>query len=308
MKKSEGADMKRTYLALIPFLLIILLACEFAGFNIDLFGNGGGGGDSGGSSGSSGAAVEAGVDSPGNNATVPMGPVEVAYHASSADGIAMVELSIDGAVVSSIPAPTSNEKVMALKYAWTPANAGSHTIRVRAQSNGGDWSDYYGVMVTVQASQPAPQAQQPPAQVQPQQPQPQPQAPTNTPEPTPTPKDMQVYDVKFDKEIFYYGGGGCNREITVSAKVTQPEKAYAVILFTRFWDKEGGGLSKWDSGRAMSRKSEGEYSVTLFSEKIPNYNQFEFSIMYVQIKVQDKSGNILAGTDVIKEVTLQVCQ
>jgi len=67
-------------------------------------------------------------------------------------------------------------------------------------------------------------------------------------------------------------------------------------------------LSKWDSGRAMSRKAEGEYSVTLFSEKIPNYNQFEFAVMYVQIKVQDKAGNILAGTDVIKEVTLQVCQ
>jgi len=285
--------MKRAYIAIIPVLLIILLACEVAGFNIDLFGSGG----------SSGAPVEAGVDSPGNNATVPMGPVEIAYHASSTDGISLVELSIDGAVVASIPAPTSNEKVMALKYAWTPAAAGSHTIRVRAQSNAGDWSEYYGVMVTVEASQ---QAQQPPAQEQPQQPQP--QAPTNTPEPTPTPKDMQVYDVKFDKDIFYYGGGGCNREITVSAKVTQPEKAYAVIMFTRFWDKEGGGLSKWDSGRAMSKKAEGEYSVTLFSEKIPNYNQFEFAVMYVQIKVQDKSGNILAGTDVIKEVTLQVCQ
>ena len=285
--------MKRAYIATIPVLLIILLACEVAGFNIDLFGSGG----------SSGAPVEAGVDSPGNNATVPMGPVEIAYHASSTDGISLVELSIDGAVVASIPAPTSNEKVMALKYAWTPAAAGSHTIRVRAQSNAGDWSEYYGVMVTVEASQ---QAQQPPAQEQPQQPQP--QAPTNTPEPTPTPKDMQVYDVKFDKDIFYYGGGGCNREITISAKVTQPEKAYAVIMFTRFWDKEGGGLSKWDSGRAMSKKAEGEYSVTLFSEKIPNYNQFEFAVMYVQIKVQDKSGNILAGTDVIKEVTLQVCQ
>jgi hypothetical protein len=292
--------MKRVHLALIPFLLIVLMACEFAGLNIDLFGSGG---DSG---GSGGAPVEAGVDSPGNNATVPMGPVEIAYHASSTDGISLVELSIDGAVVASIPAPTANEKVMALKYAWTPAAAGSHTIRVRAQSNGGDWSEYYGVMVTVEAGQPAQQPQQPAAQEQPQQPQP--QAPTNTPEPTPTPKDMQVYDVKFDKEIFYYGGGGCNREITVSAKLTQPEKAYAVIMFTRFWDKEGGGLSKWDSGRAMSKKAEGEYSVTLFSEKIPNYNQFEFAVMYVQIKVQDKAGNILAGTDVIKEVTLQVCQ
>ena len=297
--------MKKVYLAIIPFLLIVLLACEFAGFNIDLFGTGGGGGDSGGSSGSGGAAVEAGVDSPGNNATVPMGPVEVAYHASSADGIAMVELSIDGAVVSSIPAPTSNEKVMALKYAWTPANAGSHTIRVRAQSNAGDWSEYYGVMVTVQASQPAPQAQQPTAQPQ----QPQQPAPTNTPEPTATPDKLAIYDIQYDKNIFYYGGGGCNREITISAKVTKPEDGFGVYLFTRFWDKEGGGLTKWDSGRHLSKKSDDTYSVTLFSEDIPNYNAFEFAVMYFQITVTDKNKNTRAAvSDVIKEITLQICQ
>ena len=36
LRKSEGANMKKVYLAIIPFLLIVLLACEFAGFNIDL--------------------------------------------------------------------------------------------------------------------------------------------------------------------------------------------------------------------------------------------------------------------------------
>jgi len=284
--------MKRVLILVSTLLLVLtLMACEFAGITLDL------GGDSG---GAKTAPVEAGVDSPGNNATLQMGPVEIAYHASSTDGIAAVELSIDGAVVSSINTPSSDQKVVALKYTWNPTNAGSHSIRVRAQSSGGAWSDYYGVMVNVQEGQ---QPQQPPAAEQTQ-----PPAATNTPEPTPTPKDVTIYDWKTDKNIFYYGGGGCNREITISANVTQPEKVYAMIVFIRFWDKEGGGLTSWDSGRAMSKKSDNLYSVTLFSEKIPNYNQFEFAVMYYQIKVQDKAGNILAGTDVIKDVTLQVCQ
>ena len=286
--------MKKVLILITTAILVLtLIACEFAGITLDL----GGGGDSG---GAKAAPVEAGIDSPGNNATLPMAAVDIAYHASSTDGIAAVELSIDGAVVSSITTPSSDQKVVALKYTWNPTTAGSHTIRVRAQSSGGSWSDFYGVMVTIQEGE---QAQQPPAAEQTQQP-----APTNTPEATATPKDVTIYDWKTDKNIFYYGGGGCNREITISANVTQPEKVYAMIVFIRFWDKEGGGLTSWDSGRAMSKKSDNLYSVTLFSEKIPNYSQFEFAVMYYQIKVQDKAGNILAGTDVIKEVTLQVCQ
>lgn len=273
-------------------LILTLLACEFAGITLDLGGGGGSGG-------SKAAPVEAGVDSPGNNATLLMAPVDIAYHASSTDGIAAVELSIDGAVVSSIASPDSDQKVVALKYTWNPTTAGSHTIRVRAQSSGGSWSDFYGVMVTVQEGEQS--QQQPTAQDQP-------QTPTSTPEPTATPKDVTLYDVKTDKKIFYYGGGGCNREITISANVTQPEKVYAMILFIRFFDNEGGGTSKWDSGRAMSKKSGDLYSVTLFSEKIPNYNQFEFAAMNYQIKVQDKAGNILAGTEVFKDVTLEICQ
>jgi hypothetical protein len=287
--------MKRVLILVSASVLILtLLACEFAGINVDL----GGGGDS--SGGAKAAPVEAGVDSPGNNATLKMAPVDIAYHASSTDGISAVELSIDGAVVSSITTPASDQKVVAMKYTWNPMEAGSHTIRVRAQSSGGNWSDFYGVMVTVEGSQQTPAAEQPQQTQQ--------QAPTDTPEPTATPKDVTIYDVKADKDIFYYGGGGCNREITITAKVTQPEKVYVMVLFIRFFDNEGGGTSSWDSGRAMSKKSDGSYSVTLFSEKIPNYNQFEFAAMNYQIKAQDKGGSIVAGTEVFKDVRLQICQ
>ena len=50
-------------------------------------------------------------------------------------------------------------------------------------------------------------------------------------------------------------------------------------------------------------------SVTVFSEDIPNYNAFEFAVMYFQITVTDKNQNTRAAvSDVIKEITLQICQ
>jgi len=285
--------MKKTYVRIIPFLFLCLAACEFAGISINL----------GGEEAVSAMPIEVGIDSPSNNAELQMAPVEIAYHASSPEGVAAVELSIDGIVVSSIETPASEQEVVALKYVWNPADSGAHTIRVRAQSSGGAWSDYSGISITLQGTPQQGQEQPQVAQQESQVPQ-----TTHTPEPTATPEGVYIYDVKHNKNIFYYGGGGCDREITISAKVSQPEKVYAMILFTRFWDKEGEGLTKWDSGRSMPKKGEGEYSVTLFSEKIPNYNAYEFAVMHYQIKAQDKAGNILAGTDVIKEVTLQICQ
>ena len=91
--------MKRVLILGSALLLILtVMACEFAGITLDL-----GGGDGG---GSAAAPVEAGIDSPANNATLQMAPVEIAYHASSTDGVSAVELSIDGTVVSSITTPS----------------------------------------------------------------------------------------------------------------------------------------------------------------------------------------------------------
>lgn len=298
--------MKRSWLIFVSLLLaIVLVACDIAGLSIDL-GMGGGGSASPEPQAQQPVQgpVEAGIDSPANGSVLQMAPVEIAYHASSADGVATVELAIDGAVVSAIESPDASQKVVALKYTWNPASAGNHNFSARAKSKTGSWSNFSIVNVTVQGSQ---------AQQQQQQQQQAPQAtattaPTNTPEPTPTPKDMTIYDVKASKDLFYYGGGGCNRENTISAKITQPEKAYVVVLFIRLVDKEGEGTSGWDSGRAMSKKGEGEYSVTLFSEKIPHWSDYDFASMNYQIVVQDKAGNRLARSEVFKNVSLHTCQ
>jgi hypothetical protein len=282
-------------LFILAMAMLLLMSCEFAGFTID-FGNGG-------SSQPAVAPVEAGVDSPANGSALQMGPVDISYHASSTDGISAVELSVDGSVVSSIATPGSDQKVVALKYTWQPMTAGSHSISVRAQSTTGAWSDYVTSSVNIAAAEQAPANEPAPAQEAPAEP-----TSTPKPEPTNTPDVLTIFDVQHDKTKFYYGSNACgSHELTISARVTQPEDVYALILFIRFADKESSAYTKWDSGRAMSKKSDDLYSVTLTSTKVTNYNAYEFAVMRYQIVAQDKAGNSIARTEVMEDLNIEVC-
>lgn len=281
--------MKKTFLLIgTCVLLVSMIACEFAGITVDLFGEGD----------SAGAAIEVGIDSPANGATLPMGPVQIGYHASSTAGISAVELSINGEVVSSVASPESDQKVVALNYTWTPTVSGSHTIRARAQGSGGSWSDYSTATVNVEDGQPQPEQQDEPA------------APESkdSPQPTATPDELDVINVKADKEIFYYGGGGCgSREVTISADINMPDEEVNLTLFTRFLDKESAGITKWDSGHRMSRKNDGHFSITLQSNQITNYNTFEFAIMRYQFVVTDKQENNIFNTVNYDNVSIERC-
>ncbi len=302
--------MKRAALILGTFFLILtVVACDFAGLTFDL---GGGDGDDSikepPTSQPQSLPVEAGLDAPSNGAVLQMGPVDVAYHATSTEGVSLVELSIDGTVVSSIASPDANQKVVALRYMWNPTTPGNHTLEVRAQNKNNVWSNFAVSTVIIEgAQQPAQPTQQPQPTQQIQQATNTPE-PTKAPEPTATPDKVAIYDVQHDKDKFYYGGGSCgSREITISAKVAKPEEVFSVVMFTRFYDNEGAGTTKWDAGHAMSKKSDGTYSITLASNKITNYNAYEFAVMNYQLVATDKQRNNLARTEVFKDITLNYC-
>ena len=284
---------KLPFLIVVVLLMLSLLACEFAGITVDL---------GSGEEAAEKVTVEAGIDSPPNGASLKMAPVDIAYHANSLDGISAVELSVNGEVVNSFSSPASDQQVIALTYSWQPTAPGSHTIRVRAQSSTGLWSDFVAAAVTIEGEvKEQPTAQLPQAESTPQQGAPPPQ-------PSETPKEQTIFDIKHDKEKFFYGSSSCgSREITITAKLTHPEKAAAVVLFTRFYDKEGEGVTKWDSGRSMKKISSDSYTATLISNQITNYNTFEYAIMNYQVVVQDKAGNYTPRSEVIKVVTLEIC-
>ncbi len=280
------------YLIYIFLILSIAPGCEFAGISVDF-----GGGDSSSSSAASeSVTLEAGVDSPVSGASLPMAPVEISYHASSPDGIAAVELSINGEVVSSIATPGSDQKLVALNYTWQPTVSGSHTIRVRAQSTAGGWSDYAASTVNIEGEQ-----KEEPESVAV-------EKPTKTPEPTATPDEITLFDIKHDKDTFYYGNNGCgSHEMTISTRATKTEDIFQILLCMGFEDKESAGYTKLDKCFAMSKKSDDFFSITLTSEKIPEYNKFEFMVVKYQLIVVDVNDSTEVRTDVMRDINLEVC-
>lgn len=285
--------MKRIrFFGIILTLLLVIVACDIGPMSID-FGIGG----DGDSSQTQGGAIEAGIDSPANGATLKMEPIEIAYHATSTEGVASVELSINGEVVSPYTSPDTSQKVVALNYTWEPKVSGSHTIRVRAQNSKGVWSDFSAATVNVEdGEEDSPSESDQPDEEE-------------ELTPTKTPEDLTIFNVKHNPDKFYYGDGTCGSlEVTISADITHPDEAYAATLFTRIYDNDGGGgLTKWDSGRGMGRKTDTHFSATLISNNIPNYNSYRHAVVHYQIVVTDKNDNRLIATDVIKKLLLERC-
>jgi len=287
---------------LIPLLIMVMLleSCGAGGISIDF-----GGGEEA-SEAPAAAPIEAGVDAPSNGASLPMAAVNIAYHASSTEGIAAVELSINGEVVSSIASPGSDQQVIALQYSWQPAVSGSHTIRVRAQNNSGAWSDYAATTVNIQAP-PAAQVEEDEDEGENEEQQEDEEDEDEDEEPEET-DEITLYDIEHNEDKFFYGGNACgSQEVTITTKVTNPDDIFQVVIFTRFADRESNAYTKWDSGHAMSKKDDDFYSITLTSYKLANYNAYEFAVMRYQIVVQDNDGDRSVRTEVMEDILLEVC-
>jgi hypothetical protein len=226
---------------------------------------------------------QAAIDSPINGASLPNAPVEINYHAIAQEGISTVELTVDGKTLSQVSPADTKQPVATFKFTWTPLSSGDHVIRVRAQSTKGIWSDDAVTTVTIQGE-------------------------TNPQTGNSTNDEVQFIKVtKSTAKLFMSNCG--TYKITFSVTITHPEKASGVYVFTRLWDREGEGLSSWDTGHALSPRGDGDYDITLTGVNIPNTKGFEFTILYYQFTVMDKVDHTLriAHTDVYKDVQYDKC-
>lgn len=248
-------------------------------------------------------ALAAVIDSPLQGGQYTMQAIDIRYKATAPEGVAAVELNIDGYVVNLYNAPDTNQSVIALQYSWTPSTAGSHIIRVRTKDAQGNWSNYTDAMIMVADNQPV---QEQPAPQQPQATNT--TAPTSTPSATQTPDKAYIYDVDHDVDKFFYNKTTCGaNKITITMKVSDPDKVWSVVIFTRFLDKEGDGQTKWDSGHAMTPKGDGLYSITLESSKITNFDTYEFAVLRYQFVATDKDRNEVARSEVFGDVAYEIC-
>ena len=74
------------------------------------------------------------IVTPASNATVQSGDqVQIQSTASDAQGIVLVELSVDGQSVQNSPTPNGQpQQQFSVIQTWTATNAGTHTITVKA--------------------------------------------------------------------------------------------------------------------------------------------------------------------------------
>jgi len=289
--------MKRTLFFLSFLLILSLLAGCDSGITIDL-------GSQPSTSSSSSTTNSAGpvtafIDSPANNSSFGMQPVEVNYHATAANGIATLELSLDGTVLTTTASPDLAQQYVAVKYTWTPATPGSHVLRVRAQDSKGEWSAFTQAMVTIQG-----EAQQ----VQPTTQAPAVPAATNTPQPTPTLVGVQLVSLTKSTNIFYFNATSCGpMEVTFTLKLSNPQDVKYVYLFARLFSNEGEGTSNWDGGHIMRDRGNGEYTLTLAKKDITNPSGYDRATLNYQFVAKDKGNADLLRTSVYKDVTYNSC-
>jgi hypothetical protein len=249
--------------------------------------------------------LKAVIDSPANGSNLVMGAVDISYHASAQDGVAAVELSVDGQVVSNLVTPDSKQPLVALKYTWQPTVSGTHVLRARTQSSKGDWSSFAETMVTIQAeSKPPQQEQQQQQQLQPTQK----LIPTNTPEPTSTPEGVTITSIQKTVNKFYWSANSCGPvKMTLSIHVTQAEKVFQVVVFNRLWDREGEGSAGFDSGYAMKPLGNGDYTFTYTETNVRNPRGFDRAEFHYQFVVMGKGNVRLYKSDVIKDILFDKC-
>jgi hypothetical protein len=243
--------------------------------------------------------LQAIIDTPVSGSTLAMGPVDIGYHATAQEGVAAVELSVDGTVISNLVTPDSKQPLVALKYTWQPAGGGTHTLRVRAQSSKGSWSNYAETTVNIQAPVQQQQQQQQNQQQQQQQ---------QNPLPTNTPEEVQITSVNKTTNKFYWGLNSCGPvKMTLNIQVSNASSVFQVVVFNRMWSREGEGSGGWDGGYAMKPIGNGEYTFTYTETNARNPKGFDRAEFHYQFVVKGKGNVELSRSEVYKDILFDRC-
>jgi hypothetical protein len=136
------------------------------------------------------------IDSPLNGAILPLGEVEIVWHAASLAGISQAELSVNGAVVRTDPNPTAGQTLNLVRQVWLPSVGGTYQVSVRAQNTAGEWSAPASISIKILDATPTPTATFTATPTATDTPSPTP-SPTSTPTPTATHTPSPTFTATF---------------------------------------------------------------------------------------------------------------
>jgi len=93
--------------------------------------------------------LQAWIDAPLDQATLPLAPYELVVHGSDPVEIKAMEISIDDQTVFTEANPNPSELLVTSRFAWNPPGPGEYIIKARSQNSSESWSKPAVVSVTV---------------------------------------------------------------------------------------------------------------------------------------------------------------
>lgn len=234
---------------------------------------------------------------------------QIIAHGASPNGVALFELSINGAFASNIPSSDSKQTLATLTTECPALTPGKNLIEARAQDSVGGWSD--SVQTTVFLAQrdnaevtPSPLPTDTPVSVTPTFT----AIPTLTPAPTLTDTPQPTGSVSLERistNLVYIGGTNCGlTDVSFVARAVSPNIT-AVVLFYRF---QTSNSSTEFQGIAMNPMGGDLYERTLNpTSLLGGVIPFDAATLQYQIVIQQTDGDTSIRTLVFSDITVQAC-
>ena len=266
------------------------------------------------------AAPQAWIDAPLHESTHAVAPLEIVLHGSDPGGISLIEVAVNGEVLSRRPPEDPQSSLAVSHVIWDPKQAGQYVLAARAQSQAGVWSAQTSSVVTLTGGD---SIAEPPARPTPTS---RPTA-TRTLPPRATPIDTATPDststptaaglasaervrISTDR-VSYEGGGGCApTEVNILVRAFHPDGIRAVILFYRLRNVGSDETTEYFN-RAMDPQGNDLYTLTVNpAAEIISLVGFPGSgdgVLEHQAVIQTNRGDTSVRSPLLSDITVAGC-
>jgi len=266
------------------------------------------------------AAPQAWIDAPLHESTHAVAPLEIVLHGSDPGGISLIEVAVNGEVLSRRPPEDPQSSLAVSHVIWDPQQTGQYVLVARAQSQAGVWSAETSSVVTLtgddfiaqQPEGPTPTSRPTATRTVPPQSTP---TPTTTPVATFTPADTprasaERVRISTDR-VSYEGGGGCApTEVDILVRAFHPDGIRAVILFYRLRNVGSDETTEYFN-RAMDPQGNDLYTLTVNpAAEIISLVGFPGSgdgVLEHQAVIQTNRGDTSVRSPLLSDITVAGC-
>lgn len=261
-------------------------------------------------------APEAGFVSPAAGQILPAGKTSVVVQATATGGVARIELSVNGIVVTTGENPDPSKSYFVLVYDWEPPVGGDYSLQARAQNKAGVWGAQAALQVTVTTPDPTakPAVEEEATPTPTEQPTAMPTAligpgpsPTPTTQTQPTSSGFTVR-LQIFRTSLYVADSPCEPQtILFMATASDPAQVAGIYMAFRIHDPESSDKRGWTSGTPMITGTNGKFILYLTTRYIWNPIPWIPANVDYQFYASDYDGNVLYRSEIFRDMRILKC-